>query len=217
MNFIGHATVALWRSAEPAYVLGSMLPDFASMAGTRLVPGVGAPPDAEGALARGIALHHQTDDVFHGDPWFTALVQGTLDALSAEGVQRGAARAVGHVGVEMLIDGELLRRTEVAEAYTAALAADVAPAFVHAEGAERWAVLRARLRDHGPPHDYRDPERVLLRLTHVLARRPRLALDAAARDRVRAALPALQARVIDGLDGLLGQLRVRLGESAASV
>lgn len=210
MNFIGHATVALWRSAEPAYVLGSMLPDFASMAGTRLVRAE-LPDDA---LGHGIALHHRTDDAFHGHPWFTALVQDTLDALAAAGVPRGAARAVGHVGVEMLIDGELLRRAAVADAYTAALAAEAAPAFVDAAGAQRWHALRARLLAHGPPYDYRDPERVLLRLTHVLARRPRLALDAPARDRVRAALPGLQARVIDGLDPLLAQLRARLDESS---
>jgi hypothetical protein len=35
MNFFGHAKVALWRGDAAGFVLGAMLPDFASMAGTR--------------------------------------------------------------------------------------------------------------------------------------------------------------------------------------
>ena len=216
MNFIGHATVALWRSTEPLYVLGSMLPDFASMAGTRLAR---EEPGRERRLAHGIALHHRTDDVFHGVPFFTGLVQETVERLTAEGVSRGAARAVGHVGVEMLIDGELLRSPEVAHAYTAALqvGARVTPAFVEPAGLRRWHLLRERLLAHGPPHDYRDPEGVLWRLTHVLARRPRLALDAAASAQVRAALPGVQRRVIAGLGALLEVLRARLDETAPGI
>ena len=212
MNFIGHATVALWRSAEPLYVLGSMLPDFASMAGTRLARDEPAP---DRRVAHGIALHHRTDDAFHGVPFFTALVQETIERLSGEGVSRGAARAVGHVGVEMLIDGELLRAPEIADAYVAALraGAGVTPAFADPVGAPRWHLLRERLLAHGPPHDYREPDSVLWRLTHVLSRRPRLALDASARARVRAALPGVQRRVIDGLGALLEVLRVRLDET----
>ena len=216
MNFIGHATVALWRSAEPLFVLGSMLPDFASMAGTRLAREA---PAQDGRLAQGIALHHQTDDVFHGVPSFTGLVQETIDQLTVQGVSRGAARAVGHVGVEMLIDGELLRAPEVARAYTTALqaGAGIAPAFVDAAGTARWHSLRERLLAHGPPHDYREPDGVLWRLTHVLARRPRLALDAAASARVRAALPGLQRRVIDQLGTLLEVLRGRLVETVPGI
>ena len=36
MNFFGHALAASWRSREPGFALGSMLPDFASMCGMRL-------------------------------------------------------------------------------------------------------------------------------------------------------------------------------------
>ena len=36
MNFFGHAVVAGWFESEPHFVLGSMLPDFVTMSGTRL-------------------------------------------------------------------------------------------------------------------------------------------------------------------------------------
>ena len=192
-----------------------MLPDFASMAGTRLSSGAPV-PDPDRALAHGIALHHRTDDAFHGDPWFTSLVQATLDALSADGVPRGAARAVGHVGVEMLIDGELLRRPGVADAYTAALARRRARVRA-ADGAERWAALRARCVPTGPRTLPRSGGESCFGSPMCFARRPRLALDAPSRDRVRAALPSLQGRVIDGLDALMDKLRARLDESVEEV
>lgn len=205
MNFIGHATVALWQRTEPAFVLGSMLPDFASMAGARLQRD--EPLDA--SLAHGIALHHRTDDVFHATSQFTRLTQEVLEELTALAVPRGAARAVAHIGVEMLIDGELVRANEVAEAYVAALHAGAelrAPFRDPAEEA-RWRALRARLLAFGPPHDYANVDAVLVRLTHVLARRPRLALDAQAAELVRTQLPALQARVVAALPSLLAELR----------
>lgn len=209
MNFIGHATVALWSRRDPLYVLGSMLPDFASMARTRLAPA----SDASDALAEGIALHHRTDDAFHGAPTFTALVQATIDDLTARGVSRGAARAVGHVGVEMLLDGELLHDMAVGAAYLEALRAGMAleQRFIDSAGGSRWEALRQRLLAHGVPHDYRDPERVLLRLGQVLSRRPRLALDAEATQIVRATLPIVQQQVTERRAVLLEEVERRLG------
>lgn len=210
VNFIGHALVALWQRAEPGFVLGSMLPDFAGMAGTRLgrapASAAVAPPDL---VIQGIALHHRTDDVFHGASAFTALLQDALDALTAEGVARGTARAVGHIGVEMLIDGELLRDTALAQAYTRAIASEspLDALFIDAEGAVRWARLRERLLAHGVPYDYRDPDSVLRRLQVVLRGRPRLALSEAAVPRVRAYLPALQRKVVVALPALLASVR----------
>lgn len=209
MNFIGHATIALWRRSEPAYVLGSMLPDFASMARTRLAHDAG---QVHELVADGIALHLRTDDVFHTAPVFTGLLQETLDALSARGVARGTARAVGHIGVEMLIDGELLHASEVGAAYLDALRAgrELAIGFRDAAGDARWQALRERLLSFGPPHDYRDPDTVLTRLTHVLSARPRLAIDAAAAPIVQAYLPHLQQQVRRELPRLLASLRAAL-------
>jgi acyl carrier protein phosphodiesterase len=205
VNFIGHATIALWQRSEPAFVLGSMLPDFASMAGGRLQHDA----ELDASLAHGIALHHRTDDVFHAAGEFTRLTQEALDELTALSVPRGAARAVAHIGVEMLIDGELVRAGEVAEAYVAALHAGAGLRTPFRSEAEegRWRALRQRLLAFGPPHDYRNVDAVLARLTHVLARRPRLSLDAHAAELVRTRLPALQARVIAALPSLLTELR----------
>ena len=35
MNYLGHAAVATWRTSDRAFVLGAMLPDFATMIGAR--------------------------------------------------------------------------------------------------------------------------------------------------------------------------------------
>ena len=142
MNFIGHATVALWQRTDPAFVLGSMLPDFAGMARAKLAPTT-ASSDQQAVVA-GIALHHRTDDVFHKSPIFVRLLQETLDELTTLGVARGTARAIGHVGTEMFIDGELLRGPEVAAAYTRALnAGDALGAlFADADGALAWLAAR---------------------------------------------------------------------------
>lgn len=201
MNFIGHAYVARCERRDPLFVLGSMLPDFVGMARTRLVHG----RDDVSELGRGIALHHRTDDVFHGARAFTSLVQTTLDELCAAGVGRGSARAVAHIGAEMLLDGELLREQGLADGYLEALQAGeaVAAPFLDPEGRERWRALRTRLLTFGAPHDYRDPEAVLLRLELVLRGRPRLAIADDARETLRKALPGLQTRVVAALPALL--------------
>ncbi len=208
MNFIGHATVALWHGREPRFVLGSMLPDFANMAGTRVAREL----DRDPALAAGVALHHRTDEIFHAAPLFTALLQELLDGLCARGVPRGSARAVGHIGVEMLIDGELLRGPEIAHAYLDALqdGADLEYAFVDAPGGARWQRLREALLAHGAPHDYREPEAVLRRLTHVLRSRPRLAIAPEAAQIIRETLPDAQQRVVATLPALLTGVRAAL-------
>ena len=69
MNFFGHALVAerdeATRGAVRAeFVLGSMLPDFASMLRLR-------PPRATSAtLEAGLRFHHRTDAAFHGSRSF---------------------------------------------------------------------------------------------------------------------------------------------------
>ena len=215
VNFIGHATVALWARTDPGFVLGSMLPDFATMAGARLrtsaaEPGVtSAQPDA---IVAGVAFHHHTDEVFHALPTFTRLSQLALEELSARGLARGPARAVGHIGVEMLADGEFVRSVAVAGAYVDALAhgEDARALFRTPADAERYERLRLRLLSYGPPHDYRQLDSVASRLVHVLRARPRLALDEEARSLVRTYLPALQEHVVEGLPTLLAELRAAL-------
>jgi acyl carrier protein phosphodiesterase len=201
MNFIGHLYVARWTGDAPSFLLGAMLPDFASMAATRLTT------IEDEVLARGVRMHHRTDDAFHAAPVFSALVQETITELSALGVERGPARAVGHIGVEMLIDGELVRHAEVGPAYLSALAAfqDVAHAL-DAKSRVPLEALVARLIRYGIPYDYERPEAVTARVSSVLARRPRLSLTAQAQAVVGSIMPDLKARVVVRLPELLTHL-----------
>ncbi len=222
MNFIGHAAIALWQSnregaraerpptATLSFVLGSMLPDFAGMAGQRMVT---ASADTDADLAAGVALHHRTDEVFHAAPQFVTLQQRTLDALTPLGIPRGTSRAVGHIGVEMLIDGELLADPELADVYVRALASEVAldGVFSGGEALAKLARLRTRLTEHGVPYDYRDPDAVLRRLQFVLAGRPRLAIAQEFAPHVRELLPSLQRAVRAALPALLASVRAGLG------
>jgi acyl carrier protein phosphodiesterase len=205
MNFLGHAAVARWVDADPRWVLGAMIPDFASMSRAR-VSGADCP-----TVAAGIAYHHATDDAFHGAPTFLDLyVRGTA-TLEAAGVERGPARAVAHVGTELVLDGLLLDDDALASAYLLAVheLPRVALQF-RGDGEPRFARLRDRLLGHGLPHDYRDPERVALRLEQILAHRPRLALASEHRAQVTAFLEQARDELADRLPTLWTELRAQL-------
>jgi hypothetical protein len=210
LNFLGHALLATWKRPEPLFVLGAMLPDFASMMGARLAPHTAATTP----LGQGITFHHATDDVFHASPVFLGLMQDTMDRLLAAGVGRGPARAIGHIGVELLIDGELLAEHDVlADAFTGALSAapELEPAvFRDPNGHLGYRVLQRRLSAHGAPHDYRNVEAVARRLGRILAGRPRLALAGGDEIPVQRTLAAIQGSVRPALPGLLDELRTAL-------
>jgi len=152
-----------------------MLPDLVSMAGVRIAQA------HDPALAAGIALHHETDAVFHAAPEFTALCRQAHEELQAAGVGRATARAVGHVGAELLLDGVLSYDEVACAAYDRALWHSVRAPM---EGAlslrgdattDELQGLLARLARAPLPAGYRDPSFVLERLQMILARRPRLA------------------------------------------
>ncbi|HEX6245726.1 MAG TPA: hypothetical protein VFZ61_32600 [Polyangiales bacterium] len=212
MNFIGHLLVAGWHAdaqpradpqREAAFGLGAMLPDFASMAGIR------PPPVQHAAVTQGVELHHRTDDVFHACPTFVELSRDVFQELVLTGVERGPARAVAHIGVELLIDGELLQREPaLGNAYLSALTAFEAlpdDAFREADRVP-LARLRQRLVSYGIPYDYQRPEQVTARLISILGRRPRLALNATAAVSVGLRMPDLKARVAERLSELLSSL-----------
>jgi hypothetical protein len=210
LNFLGHALIATWKRPEPLFVLGSMLPDFASMTGSRL-----APHAASGSpLGEGVAFHHATDDVFHASSVFLGLMQDAMDRLLAAGVGRGPARAIGHIGVELLIDGELLaQHAGLPDAFTSALEAapELEPGvFRDPNGHLSYRLLHGRLSAHGAPHDYRNVEAVARRLERILSGRPRLALAKGDEIPVQQALGAIQAAVRPALPGLLDELRTAL-------
>jgi acyl carrier protein phosphodiesterase len=202
VNFIGHLLVARWDSELPAFGLGAMLPDFASMAGIRLTT------VADADVARGVALHHRTDDVFHACPAFVALSRDAFTSLVAAGVERGPARAVAHIGVELLIDGELLRDRSLGDAYLSALSAFAALPDAALPEPEHGALGRvsSRLSAYGIPYDYERPEVVTTRLISILGRRPRLALSDSGATLVGRMMPDLKGRVVVHLPQLLESL-----------
>jgi hypothetical protein len=203
VNFIGHSVIARRTSDDPAFVLGAMLPDFASMSGTRLAK------HEHPALAGGIADHHRTDEAFHGAPTFVALCREEGEALDAAGLPWGAARAVAHVGTELILDGFLLERPDVERAYVDAIEAIewLRPALrFEKDGLARFLELHGRLARYGPPHGYRDPLFVRDRLVQILDRRPRLALGEGGAERLGAFMPGMAERVLRAAPKILREL-----------
>lgn len=206
MNYLGHVAVGLATGrCDDLFVLGTALPDVASMAGVRidrarLGVDVGA----------GVDCHLAADTAFHDHPSFRSGSAALRDDLREAGFATGPRRAIGHAGWELLLDGTLLgSATEAAYRRGLARAGEVRGA-VDAASADRWDRLLA----HGPPPAlrYDDPAWVADRLVAVLARRPRLAVPA---DRVgevagiladhaaavRAAAPAVLADVAAAVNG----------------
>lgn len=210
MNFFAHAVVAAWHTSEPRYVLGAMLPDLANMVGVRVERAI----DPE--LARGVALHHETDAAFHAAPHFTSLCADAIEALGHAGVERGSARAVGHVGVELLLDGALSQDAAALQSYRAAL--DFAQRSelgallqtIQPDGADRLRHGLSRLAAAPLPAAYREPAFVAQRLRAILAPRPRLALRAGDLTHVQRWAEAVQPRVIADHPELLDEVRQRL-------
>jgi hypothetical protein len=210
VNFFGHTVLAVKRSADPAFVLGSMLPDFATMIRAR-------PPHTEhAAIDSGMQFHWRTDEAFHRSAAFLALTHHAVGWLSARGVRSGSALAVAHVGVEILLDAALAGDDCAQQAYRAALegaAHDALGRFVdwasHEERA-RFDALRARLLARGAVAGDITPDTVAERLRCALADRPRLALDDASvptvRDWARAARPEIDARAPSLVHDLTAQL-----------
>lgn len=174
--------------ADPGELLGSALPDLASMARFRLRGGT----DHEGVRA-GIQLHHRTDDTFHRHPWFLQRQRALVDDLSRRGFGRGPALACGHAGIELLLDGVLLAHPPLAAASQRAFDAipRLGPALaglVDPAHQERWRTHLDRFAGRPPLGGLDDPDQVADRLYRILARRPRLAFERHQRPALAAAL-----------------------------
>jgi hypothetical protein len=172
VNFLGHAHVALATGAGDAeYVLGTVLPDLAPMAGIRLRrAGIG------GRLGEGVACHLRADAAFHALAAFRRGSGELRRDLAARGLGSGPARAVGHAGWELLLDGALVGG-EAEDAFHRAMAVgDRVSAALDPGDRARWAAFLARGRGSGRLR-YDDPRWVAGRLHAMLGRRPRLALD----------------------------------------
>jgi hypothetical protein len=220
VNYFGHAAVASWSSAGGAgdalgaLVLGAMLPDFESMCGERVAHA------GDAGVERGIALHHATDGVFHALPVVTGLMRELDARLAAAACARGPRRAVAHIGVELLLDGVLVREPAYRAAFLAGIACEPAPAITWrddaAAAAARFAQLIARLRGYGVPDDLQRPEAIAQRVQRILAHRPLLAPSADDLRAIRGALIAFQPRIEVAAEAILRGVRAGLEARAAS-
>ncbi len=205
MNFFGHASVASWTAESSGSVLGSMLPDFATMSGARLAE----PTDA--AVGRGIDLHHATDGAFHHLPPVLELMRELDGRLLRAHCNRGPRRAVAHIGVELLLDGVLIDEPAYRDAYVASLEYDPSGVRWKHEGDDaRFATLRERLRHHGVPVDLRKTDAIANRLHRMLIHRPLLAPSSADMVAIKHCLDEHQHRVVVATDAVLDGLRVAL-------
>ena len=184
MNFFGHAALAashfVARQPPPArgelatLCVGAMLPDFIGM--LRL----GRPRVHDDVLATGIAFHHKSDEAFHELAGFLRLSRQAFAWLSAHALPRGPARAVAHIGVEMLLDEAWAEDEAARAAYRAALRVPCGEllAFDAPEAALRLAGLQGALLERAATALTPSAELVAERMVRTLAGRPRLALDA---------------------------------------
>ena len=156
-------------------------------------------------------LHHDTDAVFHRQGWFLDLEHHLLDDLTAAGVPRGGALACAHVGVELLLDGELLRVQETADAVldvygSLASPPEVALDVVEPAQRERWAEHLAGIALRLDPFLYRDPSSVAQRLHRITSSRPRLAFEPEHVPTVAALLAAVQPQIASSAPDILARV-----------
>jgi acyl carrier protein phosphodiesterase len=196
VNFAAHAVVAMRAGHDdPSFILGSMLPDLAPMAGLRI--DIELPPGVEA----GRRFHHRADAAFHGSSTFVTGLARLRADLEAAGVARGARRGAAHAGYELLLDGALEWTPADDGLFRAALA----------EGAgaldePRWHLLLERLATADVPARWRDLDLVTELVEAILARRPRLAMAAGDGPALRAALGAAQPQVAAAAPGLVGEV-----------
>jgi GNAT superfamily N-acetyltransferase len=154
-----------------------MLPDLAVIASVKLSD----VPSSDPELTVGVALHHRTDAIFHDLPLVRGLMRDLTGRLLHYQCSRGAARVVGHIGMELLLDAELLTGLADCEAFVAALEHPLVidDVFVESingrvDASPIFAVLQ-RFRSHGVPRDLLQTDKIVYRLNRMLAHRPRLA------------------------------------------
>jgi hypothetical protein len=214
MNFFGHAAIAGRFRATPEFVLGAMLPDFSGMLGLK------TPPVTPDALGAGVRFHHLTDHAFHELRSFRAFCAESTRWLDAQNVRRGTARAVAHVGVELLLDAALAEGETARARYFAALGAArqgelFAPCLYNPEECARLAGLAEVLEDRGISRNP-DTALVITRLERALAARPRLAIEPRDQAAIGAWVELFRDRVVASAPDLVSELTSTLEPKLAA-
>ncbi len=211
MNFYGHAFIAARMRRDAGFVFGAMLPDFEGMARTR-VRGV-----TSDAIVDGVACHHAVDEAFHSAPTFVGSCARSVEMMTARGVPRGPARAVAHVGLELVLDGFIVRTYGPTALYVEALiegrralgCGELGP--IDEPTGAMLTTLLDRLIAYGPPSPTGDVPVITERLVRMLRDRPRLAIPDEAVHEVRHHVTHL----VDAID-TLGPLLIEAASNPRS-
>jgi hypothetical protein len=197
VNFVGHIATGLQAAGDgdgPAFLVGTALPDFASMRRTHL-------GHAVGPLGDGIALHHATDHAFHTEGWFLDLERDLRDGLRHDGLSDGAARACAHVGPELLLDGALFADPSIARGVSTVYDEIAAPSddvvdLVPDQERHEWRNHLVGVATRLDPFTYGDPAIVARRLHTITSRRPRLAFEGALVHAVSTRMTVVQPHIV---------------------
>jgi hypothetical protein len=182
--------VARATHEDPAGWLGAALPDLQREAGVS----IGSLHSWSEPVRVGIQCHHATDDAFHDLPAFLHGSRSLTRDLLDRGVPRGAARAVGHAGWELLLDGSIVDDAELIDGYFAAMSVEVTDSA--------WRAALDRRIARGVPEFYARPEGVAELLRRILSYRPRLSFGAEHLDAVTDALRLAQPAIVDAADAV---------------
>lgn len=183
MNYFAHALLHLDR---PYFVAGTAVPDWLSVADRQvrlrprqLTPWFDATDPIQADVAAGTAQHLHDDAWFHATRGFVE-VTGQLTSLFREGLgadDKFNCGFLGHVGMELLLDADLMERhpAELERYYE--ILATVNPAEVQAavnrmarQPTDRLAWFVELFRQKQFLRDYFDNRRLLVRLNQVLER-----------------------------------------------
>lgn len=143
-------------------------------------------------MRAGIQCHREADATFHDLPVFLTQSAALTRTLLDTGLNRGAARAIGHAGWELLFDGALLDDAGLVEAYLTAMRLEVHDAD--------WNAALARRSARGVPTIYAEPDGVAEIMRRVLSSRRLLAFDASFVPTVATALADAQPAIAAAVD-----------------
>jgi hypothetical protein len=174
-----------------------------------------------GTLADGIALHHAADRAFHADEWFLTMERALRSGLLADGLPEGGARACGHVGVELLLDGAFVHDAGVHDAVgrvydEIGAPSDAVVALAEPHERVRWHEHLVGISQRLDPVSYDDAAAVARRLHTIASRRPRLAFPSSMVDVVCTRLRALQPRIADDAPTVLQRTARAVADSVGT-
>ena len=183
MNYFAHAYLFL---DDPYFVAGSGVPDWLSVVDRRVRvriknarPFENNPNPITASIARGIVRHIEDDARFHGTHAFAAL------SLDLTGMARDALKAdsgfrpsfLGHLLVEVLLDANLIARNpgqlkkyyQVMESVDADLVQETVNRMARGR-TERLASLIRGFTEHRVLSDYREDDKLFVRLNQIMRR-----------------------------------------------